>query len=159
MVKLFVPYEQLSPFADLFIGRRDDFAWQRSDGRYRRAGSRVNLLDLGEHLAGRRTMGTYVIDEQGLCSFAVFDADMHMRVLDDPCLRELRIERRMLAQGQRRGMDVIQARFGRANLFAPVRRTVIRVDAIGIVFAKGEDQLDVTLGSRGHAAALCTIDA
>jgi CHC2 zinc finger len=75
MVKPFVPYEQLAPFADLFIGRRDDFAWQRSDGRYRRAGSRVNLLDLGDHLAGRHTMGTYVIDEHGCCSFAVYDAD------------------------------------------------------------------------------------
>jgi CHC2 zinc finger len=75
MVKTSLSYQELSPFADLFIGRRDDFALQRSDGRYRRAGYRVSLLELGDHLAGRHTMGTYVIDEQGLCSFAVFDAD------------------------------------------------------------------------------------
>lgn len=75
MGKISLSYQELSPFADLFIGRRDDFALQRSDGRYRRAGYRVSLLELGDHLAGRLTMGTYVIDEQGLCSFAVFDAD------------------------------------------------------------------------------------
>lgn len=94
MAKPCIPYEQLAPFADLFIGRRDDFAVQRSDGRYRRAGSRVDLLDLGEHLAGRRTMGTYVIDEQGCCAFAVYDAD---GVYGLPLLDEVRL--RLAAAG------------------------------------------------------------
>lgn len=70
-----VAYSELASFADRFIGRRSDFALQTKDGRYRRVGRPVTLLDLGDHLAGRSTMGTYVIDEQGRCSFAVYDAD------------------------------------------------------------------------------------
>jgi len=67
--------EQARFFADLFIGRQSDYALQRSDGRYRRVGCPVSLEVIRAHLAGSCTIGTYVMDEQGCCSFAVFDAD------------------------------------------------------------------------------------
>jgi hypothetical protein len=65
----------LSCYARLFVGRRDDYAVQQGDGRYRRAGRPLTYSLLEEHLQGVQTLGTYVIDEQGTCRFAVFDAD------------------------------------------------------------------------------------
>lgn len=65
----------LSCFARLFVGRRSDYALQQDDGRYRRVGRPVTADALCRHLGGSETMGTYVMDEQGRCRFAVFDAD------------------------------------------------------------------------------------
>src|SRR2546428_4823033 len=65
----------LTCYARLFVGRRDDYAVQQGDGRYRRAGRPLTYTLLEEHLAGVQTLGTYVIDEQGTCRFAVLDAD------------------------------------------------------------------------------------
>src|SRR5215467_4957279 len=66
---------EVEVFARLCVGRRDTYAVQREDGRYVRVGERVTYARLWEHLAGRLTLGTYVIDEQGMCRFAVFDDD------------------------------------------------------------------------------------
>lgn len=65
----------LTQFARLFVSRRDDYALQRETGRYVRVGAPVSAAALSRHLAGIETMGTYVIDEGGLCRFAVYDAD------------------------------------------------------------------------------------
>ncbi len=66
----------LESFARAFVGRRDDYALQLDTGRYVRVGQLLALDTLYQHLAGKITLGTYVIDEYGLCRFAVFDSDM-----------------------------------------------------------------------------------
>src|SRR5215467_10807970 len=68
--------EDLRAFARTFIGRRDDYAVQQADGRYLRVGRALTYSALRRHLAGVETIGTYVIDEQGTCRFAVFDCDL-----------------------------------------------------------------------------------
>src|SRR5215469_3556523 len=65
----------LDCFIDTFVSRRDDFALQRSDGGYVRVGRPLAVQDVRAHLAGAYTLGSYVIDEQGNCRYAVFDAD------------------------------------------------------------------------------------
>jgi hypothetical protein len=67
--------EELLPLVQTCIGRHDDYAFQRADGRYVRACRRLSYDVLRRHLAGMETIGTYLIDEQGCCRFAVFDAD------------------------------------------------------------------------------------
>ena len=57
------------------VGRRSDYAVQQRDGRYFRAKRPVTNAVLARHLAGQMCIGTYVRDEKGHCSFAVFDAD------------------------------------------------------------------------------------
>ena len=65
----------IQAYAPMFVSRRDDYARQRDNGRYVRVGSALTLEALRLHLQGRHTLGTYVIDEQGYCCFAVFDSD------------------------------------------------------------------------------------
>lgn len=65
----------LNTYSTLFVGRRDDYAVQLSTGRYTRAGKPLTKVDLYDHLTGRRTYGTYVIDAAGRARFAVVDAD------------------------------------------------------------------------------------
>lgn len=57
------------------VGRRSDYAVQQRDGRYFRVKRPVTRAVLARHLAGQMNIGTYVRDEEGRCSFAVFDAD------------------------------------------------------------------------------------
>lgn len=57
------------------VGRRDTYAVQLETGTYARVDHALTDQDLVDHLAGRRTLGTYVINEQGHCPFAVLDAD------------------------------------------------------------------------------------
>jgi hypothetical protein len=68
--------DDLAQYARLFVGRRNDYALQREDGRYRRAFERLTLDALSSHLSGQRTLATYVIDETGCCKFAVYDCDL-----------------------------------------------------------------------------------
>ncbi len=65
----------IAAFASWFVGRTSDYAWQRADGRYVRAGAALSLEVLASHLAGAYTVGTYLADEDGLCRCAVFDDD------------------------------------------------------------------------------------
>jgi hypothetical protein len=67
--------EQLCRFAAFFVGRRDDYALQREDGSYFRAGQPLTYEALRLHLVGGHTLGSYVIDERGRCRFALYDAD------------------------------------------------------------------------------------
>ncbi len=57
------------------VGRRSDYAIQLRDGRYFRVQRPVTSTLLARHLAGKLCIGTYVRDDEGYCSFAVFDAD------------------------------------------------------------------------------------
>lgn len=70
-----VTHTLLEPFLLRCIGRRNDYAIQQTDGRYRRAGYALSEHTLFLHLQGIHTIGTYVIDEYGRCSFAVYDSD------------------------------------------------------------------------------------
>jgi TOTE conflict system, Archaeo-Eukaryotic Primase domain len=70
-----VSMSMLDLFIDTFVSRKNDFALQRSDGGYVRAGRPLALQDVRAHLAGAHTIGSYVIDEHGNCRYAVFDAD------------------------------------------------------------------------------------
>jgi hypothetical protein len=72
----------LDRFMETFVSRSDDFALQRADGGYVRVGRPLGEQDVRFHLAGARTLGSYVIDEEGCCRYAVFDADS-----DDGLLR------------------------------------------------------------------------
>jgi hypothetical protein len=65
----------LQRYRSLFVGRASDFALQRDNGRYVRLGRSLTDHELCLHLTGTQTVGTYVINEQGHCHFAVFDAD------------------------------------------------------------------------------------
>ena len=76
------------------IGRRNDYALQQEDGRYLRVGSAVSLAALARHVAGVETMGSYVVDEQDTCHFAVFDADSF-----DGLLHLLAVQRRLACDG------------------------------------------------------------
>ncbi|GCE27893.1 hypothetical protein KDA_33770 [Dictyobacter alpinus] len=62
-------------FAALFVGRSDDYALQGANGLYRRAGRPLTHDVLYAHLQGDCTIGTYVINTHGSCTFAVMDAD------------------------------------------------------------------------------------
>src|SRR4051812_44070672 len=67
--------KQVDMYRDVFIGRANDFASQRPNGGYWRVGRPLTATDLENHLRGAWTLGTYVRNEQGRCSFAVYDAD------------------------------------------------------------------------------------
>lgn len=66
---------EVALFMQTFASRRDDFALQRTDGGYVRVGHPLTLQEVHAHLIGKQTIGSYVIDEHGQCSYAVFDAD------------------------------------------------------------------------------------
>lgn len=63
-------------YAGWFVHGWDYYAVQQADGSYRPSYSPLSLSRLADHLLGRYTLGTYVLDAAGSCSFAVFDADM-----------------------------------------------------------------------------------
>jgi hypothetical protein len=65
----------LDAFMTCCVGRRDDYALQQADGRYFRVGQPVTYEAVFAHLQGTATMGSYVIGEQGMTRFAVFDSD------------------------------------------------------------------------------------
>src|SRR2546421_4668946 len=62
-------------YASLFVHCWSQYAVQQRDGSYWRVREPLTLPLLTAHLAGRCTLGTYLLDEQHQCSFAVFDAD------------------------------------------------------------------------------------
>jgi len=62
-------------YASVFVHCWSQYAVQQRDGSYWRVREPFTLPLLAAHLAGRCTLGTYLLDEQHQCSFAVFDAD------------------------------------------------------------------------------------
>ena len=67
--------ELVSAYAALFVQRSDQYAVQQPSGSYWRIVEPLTVKLLAAHLTGSVTLGTYLLDEQGHCSFAVFDAD------------------------------------------------------------------------------------
>jgi hypothetical protein len=122
------------------IGRRNDYALQREDGRYRRVGSAVTLDALARHVAGVETMGAYVIDEQDTCHFAVFDADSL-----DGLVQLLGVQRRLavdgidsVLEGSRRGGH-LRVFFASAVAPALVRRWLLPYCPDGVEFYPKRD--------------------
>jgi hypothetical protein len=75
-------------------GRRTAFALQQPDGRYRRVSQPLTPARLADHLAGRLTLGLYVLDEQEQCRCAVLDADQ-----PDGLVRLANLQQKLAAQG------------------------------------------------------------
>ena len=102
--------EPLRVFANLFVSRRDDYAIQQADGRYLRAGRPLTYSTLLGHLQGVETIGTYVIDERGMCRYALFDDDREHPDLEQRVKMLVEVQRRLRAddipsylEGSRRG--------------------------------------------------------
>src|ERR1700693_1061913 len=70
-----VPSDLVGAYASLFVHCPDAYAVQQRDGSYWRVGEPVTPEGLAAQLAGRWTLGTYLLDQDSSCSFAVFDAD------------------------------------------------------------------------------------
>ena len=51
----------LDAFMDCCVGRRDDYALQRSDGRYYRVGCPLSYDVVFRHLEGVQTIGSYLL--------------------------------------------------------------------------------------------------
>jgi CHC2 zinc finger len=62
-------------YASVFVHCWSQYAVQQRDGSYWRVREPLTLPLLSAHLAGRCTLGTYLLDESSHCAFAVFDAD------------------------------------------------------------------------------------
>src|SRR6266581_9438506 len=67
--------ELVQTYASLFIHCSEQYAVQQRDGSYWRVAEPLSLSLLAAHLAGRWTLGTYLLDAASTCGFAVFDAD------------------------------------------------------------------------------------
>ena len=62
-------------YASLFVHQWDSYAVQQRNGGYWRVAEPLTLEHLEAHLQGRWTLGTYVLNAQSTCTFAVFDDD------------------------------------------------------------------------------------
>src|ERR1700694_848111 len=70
-----VSSDVVGAYASLFVHYWDAYAVQQQNGSYWRVEEQLTLSMLEAHLAGRWTLGTYLLDRESGCSFAVFDAD------------------------------------------------------------------------------------
>jgi hypothetical protein len=70
-----ITQEVLQAYASLFVHCWDSYAVQQADGSYRHVLGPLTGERLVAHLLGRYTLGTYLLDRQSTCAFAVFDAD------------------------------------------------------------------------------------
>jgi len=68
-------------FASLFVHEWGHYAIQQRSGAYWRMPEPLTLSLLSAHLAGQVTLGTYLLDAQSTCSFAVFDSDVGIDTL------------------------------------------------------------------------------
>jgi hypothetical protein len=89
-----VTVELVRGYASWCVHCWDYYAVQQRDGSYRPVYQPLSLSHLASHLSGRYTLGTYVLDQAGTCSFAVFDADMA-----DGLERLVLLSRELAAQG------------------------------------------------------------
>jgi hypothetical protein len=67
--------ELVRAYGSLFVHCWEQYAVQQRDGSYWRVTEPLSWSLLAAHLAGRWTLGTYLLDRHRHCSFAVFDAD------------------------------------------------------------------------------------
>src|SRR5438132_2624018 len=75
VIVLSVHADLVEAYASVFVHCWSQYAVQQRDGSYWRVREPLTLPLLSAHLAGRCTLGTYLLDEFNQCSFAVFDAD------------------------------------------------------------------------------------
>lgn len=59
-----------------FIQRRDVKAFQADDGAWYPERSSFTMKDFTDHLAGTRTLGHYLLDQDDMCKFFAFDLDL-----------------------------------------------------------------------------------
>lgn len=64
-----------SVLAQRFVQRWDLYARQLDDGRYVCVHKQLNVGHLYDHLRGKITLGTYLLDQEGRARFLVVDAD------------------------------------------------------------------------------------
>src|SRR2546429_8911976 len=81
-------------YASVFVHCWSQYVGQHRDGSYWRVREPLTLPLPAAHLAGRCTLGTYLLDEFSQCSFAVFDADS-----DDGLERLVSLARELAWQG------------------------------------------------------------
>jgi len=65
----------VSSFASVFVHEWGHYAVQQRNGAYWRVAEPLTVSLLSAHLTGQVTLGTYLLDAQSCCSFAVFDSD------------------------------------------------------------------------------------
>lgn len=65
----------VAAYASLFVHRWDSYAVQQRNGAYWRVVEPLTREHIQAHLEGRWTLGTYLLDAQSTCTFAVFDDD------------------------------------------------------------------------------------
>jgi len=70
--------ELVGAYASLFVYCWEHYAVQQRDGSYWRVPEPLSLSLLAAHLAGRWTLGTYLLDRQSACSFC------QGRCIDEP---------------------------------------------------------------------------
>jgi len=70
--------------AKKFISRKDVKAVQKTNGDYRPVDSPWSRTDLGDHLAGRKTFGHYMLSTEGTCKLIAFDIDIEQRTDRNP---------------------------------------------------------------------------
>ncbi len=140
----------LDAFIACCVGRRDDYALQQDSGRYYRAGQPVTYEAVFAHLQGSFTMGSYVIDEQGFCRFAVFDSDQPSGLVD-----LFQVQRTLAGtgvasylEGSRRGAH-LWVFLREPTRPALVRQWLLPYSPPGVEFYPKQDTLsaDVPLGS------------
>ncbi len=134
---------ELVPLVRSCIGRHNDYAIQRADGLYYRSRRLLTYEVLRRHVAGIETIGTYLIDEQGCCRFAVFDADS-----DEGLLQVIGVQVRLAADGvpsyleaSRRGAH-LRVLFAAPTPAALVRRWLLSYCPADVEFYPKQDAAD-----------------
>lgn len=136
-----ISHDMVHTFVSCFLSRRDDYAVQQLSGRYLRANRPVTQRAVHDHLAGAQTLGTYVIDEWGLCRYAVFDADGAdgLQVLLDLSWRLLDEGIPSYLEASRRGGH-LWVLLGRLYLASVVRRWLLPLCPEGVEFYPKQDE-------------------
>ena len=83
----------VAAYAAMFVHCSEQYAVQQHDGSYWRVAQPLSLSLLAAHLAGRWTLGTYLLDRHSESAFAVFDADREdglerLAILSEELLRQ-----------------------------------------------------------------------
>src|SRR5437763_10614287 len=65
----------VAAYASLFVHCWSQYAVQQRNGSYWRVREPLTLAHVAAHLQGQWTLGTYLLDENAQCAFAVLDAD------------------------------------------------------------------------------------
>jgi hypothetical protein len=137
----------------LFVHCWSSYAVQQGDGRYWRVNKPITLELLAAHLRGVVTIGTYVLDEDDTCTFAVFDADCEdglarLAMLADE-LRQQGIS--TLLEASRRGGHLW------IHIDAPTSAALVRVWLLPFAQAYGMElypKQDMRLGGVGSLIRL-----